>query len=187
MTENTTDEPTDFTLLQAWRNGDADAGNALVQRHFVSLQRFLRHKAGAEADELFQRTLLACVESHRRIRGDSSFRTYLFTIARHELYRFYKRRDARRRWIDVDACVLRALEPSALDLQIHRQSRRELSSALLKLPERDRRLLALVYVDELDSSTLAAALGIKPTSVRARLHRARRELRSALLAEPLGR
>ena len=53
--------------------------------------RFFEHKCRGEADELTQQTFLACVKGRDQFRGDSSFRTYLFTIPRHELYAHLRR------------------------------------------------------------------------------------------------
>ena len=63
------DAMTDLALLNAWREGDKHAGNALLGRHFQALLRFFEHKVGPDADELIQRTLLACAESFQRIRA----------------------------------------------------------------------------------------------------------------------
>ena len=76
---------TDFELLDRWRAGDASAGEALFARHFDGLCGFFATKCHGDADELVQRTLLACVGAKDQLRKQSSFRTYLFTVARQEL------------------------------------------------------------------------------------------------------
>jgi DNA-directed RNA polymerase specialized sigma24 family protein len=50
----------DLVLLDRWRARDKASGKQLFKRHFAIVYRLLRHKAGAEADELTQRTFLAC-------------------------------------------------------------------------------------------------------------------------------
>jgi RNA polymerase sigma factor (sigma-70 family) len=175
------DDLSDLVLLQDWRAGDGLAGNALLSRHFTPLRAFLRNKAGPDGDDLLQRTLLACTESCQRIRGESTFRTYLYTIARHELYRYFRQRSASNQHVDFDACVLTDPSSSVVEALVCAESRRALSEALQLLCERDRKLLSMFYVEGLDSPTLAARLGIKPTSVRARLRRARTELQAALV------
>ena len=169
----------DVALLEAWRAGDLQAGNALLGRHFRALLRFFENKAGAEADDLIQRTLLACAESYRQIRGDASFRTYLFTIARHELYRFFRQR-AQRQDIDFGVSSLRDLQTSVTARLQHRERRQALERALAQLPLDDQLLLELFYTEELDSGELAQVFGIEPSSVRARLHRARAALERLL-------
>ena len=83
---------TDFQLLEAWRAGDRAAGTELFNRHFNGLYRFFRNKVGDDADDLVQQTFLAVVKARDRFRGDSSFRTYLFTAARSKLYNHFSRK-----------------------------------------------------------------------------------------------
>jgi RNA polymerase sigma-70 factor, ECF subfamily len=59
-----------------------------------------------------------------------------------------------------------------------------LAAALARLPERDQEMLRLVAWEGLtDAGALGLVLGMSPSAVRVRLHRARRRLRR-LLAEP---
>src|SRR5262245_33747402 len=115
--------PNDIALLEACRAGDKQAGNALLARHFSALLGFFENEAGADADELIQRTLLACAESYQQIRGEASFRTYLFTIARHELYRYFRQRSQQRDRLDFGVSSLFDLKTSATG-QIQRQERK---------------------------------------------------------------
>ena len=80
------DVPQDAAQLEAWRAGDQDAGEALIERHYASILRFFRTKAGEDADDLVQLTFLRCVEASERYRGDAGFRAFLFGIARNVLF-----------------------------------------------------------------------------------------------------
>jgi RNA polymerase sigma factor (sigma-70 family) len=166
-------EATDMTLLEAWRGGDNQAGSALLGRHFKSLLRFFEHKVGPDADELIQRTMLACAESFHRFRGEASFRTYLFTIARHELFRFFRQRSARSAQLDFSVSSLQDMRTSATAQLSRQQGQAALEQAVQQLPLDDQILLELFYTEELDSRALAEIFEIEPSSVRARLHRAR--------------
>ena len=173
-------EATDDDLMRAWSAGDKAAGNLLLGRHFQSLWRFFHSKIGADADDLIQRTLLACAESHQRFRGDSSFRTYLFTIARHELYRFFRQRSQQAEHLDFGVSSLHDLRTSATARLVRAEQHGALEEAIARLPLDDQMLLELFYTEELDSPSLAVILGIEPSSVRARLHRARATLERTL-------
>lgn len=168
----------DLTLLGRWRDGDLHAGGALLARYTQPLLRFFQHRTGtsAERDELLQATFLACIESRQRIRAESSFRTYLFTIARHELFRYYRQRARRQKYLDVDDVMLIDPQLSGAERLAQRQDHAELHTAIAQLSAADRTLLQCFYVDDIDSGTLALQLGRKPSSIRARLHRARRTL-----------
>jgi RNA polymerase sigma factor (sigma-70 family) len=173
-------EPSDDSLLDAWCAGDKGAGNTLLSRHFTALWRFFENKVGADADDLIQRTLLACAESHTRIRRESSFRTYLFSIARHELYRFFRQKSSAAERLDFGVTSLSDMRTSATARLARAQDKQALESALARLPLDDQILLELAYTEELDSPALAEILGIEPSSVRSRLHRARKQLEQSL-------
>lgn len=170
----------DLTLLDAWRAGDKVAGNALLERHFSSLLRFFQNKVGADADELIQRTLLACAESYRRIRDEASFRTYMFTIARHELARYFRQRSRQQAQLDFSVSSLVDLQTSASARIGRREQLAALEQALAQLPLDDQVLLELFYVEGLDSRALAQVFDIEPGSVRARLHRVRASVARSL-------
>lgn len=89
----------DIELLDAWGQGDRAAGSALFARHFDALYRFFSTKVRDGIADLVQQTLLECVEARARFRRDCSFRTYLFQIARHNLYAHYR---ARKRVPEID-------------------------------------------------------------------------------------
>jgi RNA polymerase sigma factor (sigma-70 family) len=173
-------QPADNDLLEAWRAGDKHAGNALLTRHFAALLRFFERKVGADADELIQRTMLACVESHHRLRGEASFRTYMFTIARHELYRFFRTRSAHRAPVDFGVSSLVDLRTSASSQLTRRERITALEGALQHLSLDDQLLIELYYSEEIDSRGLAEIFGIEPSSVRTRLHRARAQIEAML-------
>ena len=82
--------PTDLELLEAWRGGDRQAGEALFERHFDAIARFFRNKVDHGIDDLIQRTFLACVESKDQFRGEASFRTFLFAVAHNVLGKHYR-------------------------------------------------------------------------------------------------
>src|SRR5918999_5651454 len=90
------DEPSDLELIARWRNGDERAATALVARHAPALARFAASSgAASDAEELVQDTLVRAFASLDTFRGDSSLRTWLFTIERRLM--LDRRRAERRR------------------------------------------------------------------------------------------
>src|SRR5678815_5111695 len=75
----------DLALLDRWCAGDADAGNQLFRRHFATVYGFFEHKVVGEVDDLVQETLVRCVSSRETFERRSTFRTYLFAVARRVL------------------------------------------------------------------------------------------------------
>jgi RNA polymerase sigma factor (sigma-70 family) len=170
----------DLALLERWRNGDREAGNQLFLRHFDSIYRFFDHKVEEEVDDLVQATFTSCVHSRDQFRGQSSFRTYLFTIARHELYAYLRKRYRHRDDIDFDRVSLEHLTTSPTGRIARDQERKLLLHALRALPLEQQLLLELHYWEEMDAAQLAEVLGTAEPATRARLSRARKALREGM-------
>jgi RNA polymerase sigma factor (sigma-70 family) len=169
----------DLGLLEQWRGGDRQAGEDLFARHFRPVYRFFEHKVGGEADELVQRTFLHCVRARDQFLGQSSFRTYLFAIARRELYG-YLREKARAPQLDFETTSIGQIltSPSGRLDRARRIDR--LREALRTLPAEQQLLLELHYWQELDAAALGEIFGAEPGTIRVRLLRARKALRVGL-------
>lgn len=183
MTETT---PTDGALLRAWADGDGAAGNALVARHFDALYGFFRTKLGGDIDDLIQRTFLAALQTHDRLRDDEAFRGYLFAIARNELYAELRRRlgkpaaDIGASSIDGLAADSKAPTPAS---QIGRAAEQILLlRGLRRLPLDDQIALELFYWKGLSAAEVGEILGQPASTVRTRMQRARARL-EGILAE----
>lgn len=172
----------DLELLNRWRNGDKSSGEALFARHFDGLYRFFEHKVGADADDLTQRTFLACVRARDQFRGASTFRTYIFAIARHELYAHLRQKAGNER-LDFDVSSIAEVVTSQATRMARAHDAEKLRQALKELPAEHQLLLELHYWHELDASALAEVFETNPGTVRVRLLRARRALKERLAPE----
>jgi RNA polymerase sigma-70 factor (ECF subfamily) len=169
----------DLVLLERWRSGDRRAGEQLLARHIADIYRFLEHKVGSDAEDLAQRTFLACVAARDQFRGHSSFRTYLFTIARHEIHH-YLRRQLGHEHVDLDASSLADIVTSAGSRVDRARQGEELRAALRQLPVEQQLLLELHYWHDLDAAALGEVFGASAGAIRVRLTRARAALRQKL-------
>lgn len=172
----------DFALLLRWRADDRQAGEQLCAKYFDEIYRFFEYKIAEKADDLVQQTFMACVRARDQFRNDASFRTYLFTIARNELY--MELRKTRRDFVDLEVSSLNELvtSPSQL-LGKHRELAR-LRAALREMPVEQQLLLEMHYWHDLPAADLATMFNTSPGSIRVRLLRARRALRDRLAGAP---
>lgn len=178
------DDRSDFDLLAAWRTGDAAAGQALFARHFRRVYRFFETKCGDEADELVQSTFLACVRARDNFRGESAFATYLFAIARNELYRVLSERRRAGARLDFDVSSIAELAPTPRTRIAGHEERVRLVHALRDLPVEQQALLELHYWEGVEIAALAEIFDSPAVTIRSRLHRARLALRERMLREP---
>ena len=176
----------DFELLRAWRAGDEASGRRLFARHFDGVLRFFRDRLPESAEDLTQQTFVACVRGKDRFRGDSSFRTYVFNIARRRLYSFL-RDDHRRRRLEAPELETASLpavgfESPSRAVEVGEQ-RRRLLRALRRLPIEMQVALELFYWEEMRVGDIADVLETPVGTVKSRLQRARARL-DAVMAEP---
>ena len=172
----------DAQLVQAWMSGDNDAGARLVERHYDAVVRFFQTKAGRAADDLVQKTFLALAEARTRFRGESSFKSFLFGIARNVLFAHLRGMAKDKSRIDGDFGVssIREFDPGVSTVAIHRAEKRLLVEGLQRLPVELQLALELYYWEELSVAELAQVLEIPPGTVKSRLHRGRQLLREAM-------
>lgn len=170
----------DVELFDAWRAGVRTAGEALFERHYEAVARFFLNKVGDEGPDLIQRTFLACVEGKQRFRGDSEFRSYLFSIAYKMLCKHY---DARRReGENVDYMEVSAAElgPSPTGLMAVADEQKLLLAALRQLPLDLQVVLELHYWESLTADEIAAVLDLPLGTAKTRLRRAKQLLEGEL-------
>src|SRR6476660_6318006 len=90
------DDAADLDLIKRWKSGDERAATALVERHAEAIARFAASVGAREdVEDLVQETFVRAFSSLDSFRGESSLRTWLFTIARRLL--LDQRRSERRR------------------------------------------------------------------------------------------
>ena len=167
-------EDDDLALLRAWRAGDTAAGEALFERHFETVYRFVRSKVGDQAEDLVQAAFLACVKGRDRFREDASFRTYLFSAARHKIIDHWRVRDRH----ETDELSAHDLGPSPSSLLNRADEERLLVMALRRIPLDLQMAIELFYVEGLKSREVAEVLDIPHGTVRSRLRRGLEQLRT---------
>jgi RNA polymerase sigma-70 factor (ECF subfamily) len=174
---------TDLDLLDAWRDGDAAAGQELVKRHYEAVYLFLYGKVDAQVSEdLTQATFETLCRKRDEFRGDSALRTFVLGIARWKLVQHFERKHAaRRRFQPLEHSV----QDPALDRSIHslfaaRDREMLVVQALRGLPLDDQLILELKDYEGLTAAQLARVFEIPPGTVASRLRRARQRLREGV-------
>jgi RNA polymerase sigma factor (sigma-70 family) len=165
------------TLLLRWRGGSREAGDRLLHRYVPELAGFFGRRSGSHADELVQRTLLACTQSVGQFEGRSTFRTYLYGIARNQ-YLMYRRAEAFARHTPVTLATLPEDGPS--QLVAVRQEQVMLILALRRVEPDFSLVLRKYYWEEHSVEEIAQELEIPVGTVKSRLARGRASLRAHL-------
>jgi RNA polymerase sigma factor (sigma-70 family) len=167
----------DFDLLETWREGDENAGRDLFGRYFESVYRFFRNKVDDAAEDLTQQTFMGLVQGRDKFRGDASFRTYLFMIARKRLYSHLRQRERRSEPVEFHTASVADFGLASPSRAVAvRQEQKLLLHALRRLPVEMQVALELFYWEELTVTEIAEVLETPVGTVKSRLQRARARL-----------
>jgi RNA polymerase sigma-70 factor (ECF subfamily) len=162
----------DLDLIALWRRGDQSAAAKLVARHAQALARFaFSFGAGDEIDDLVQDTFVRAFNSLDGFRGDSSFRTWLFTIERRLLLdrrRAEKRRPSKVEVQEGDA----ATEYDALDSMVAGEAANRVREAMKKLSPTQREVFTLRVAQGLSYKEIAELVGTTEGAARVHYHNA---------------
>ena len=173
-------DPRDAVLIAPWKAGDQRAATELVERHASALARFAASCGAREdIDELVQDTFVRAFGSLDGFRGDSSFRTWLFTIERRLL--MDRRRAERRRpqgteINEGDA----ATEYDALDDMMANEAQSRVRDAMNRLTPTQREVFVLRVNEGLSYKEIAEAVSTTEGAARVHYHNAMRAVKEFL-------
>ena len=177
-----TDDLGDQELIARWKRGDQRAATALVQRHGPSLARFAVSfgvRDQGEVEELVQDTFVRAFGSIDGFRGDSSFRTWLFTIERRLLVdrKRAEKRQGMHGEIREDSA---ATEFDASDTIVAAESARQVRRALDRLTPTQREVFLLRVNEGLSYKDIAATVKTTEGAARVHYHNALRTIKESL-------
>lgn len=166
----------------------------LLETYGPRLYALARRLCGHEEDarDLVQEVFLTAAKSWAGFRGQSDPGTWLHAIAARSCKARLRRKGGTDRrmpalsqigpWTEDRASVLAKSDTTPLDRAVRREAEDAVHTAIMELPEHFRVALVLKDMMELSIEETAAALGIKPETVKTRVHRARLLLRKRMLS-----
>lgn len=180
----------DVELVAHAKRGDERAFRTIMERHNRRLYRVARTllRDDAEAEDVVQEAYLRAFTALSSFRGDASLATWLTRITLNEaLGRKRKQRptvglDTVDAMQESGAQIIRfpnmSSDPERSTAQ--REIQKILEASIDALPEPFRVVFVMREIEEMSIEETAGFLGIRPETVKTRLHRARRLLRETL-------
>lgn len=177
----------DLNLATRVAQGDAGAFNVFYTRHAKLVFAFIYHcldGAQADAEELWQDTIVSALRALPGYRGQSQLSSWLCSIARHKVADFHRRKGR------IDGTISSLPPEHLLDLmdrgplpdEVLQQGivRAQMVEALAGLPVECRKALIARYVDECPVDEIARRLGRSYKATESLLSRGRAMLRDRL-------
>lgn len=174
------DERTDLDLVARWKDGEQVAATRLVERHALAVARFVVSLgARLEVEDVVQDTFVRAFGSLDSFRGDSSLRTWLFTIARRLL--LDRRRSDTRRGEQVEVQENDAVTGfNALDDLVADETQRRVREAIERLSPTQREVFTLRVSEGLSYKEIAGVAGTTEGAARVHYHHAMRAIKEFL-------
>lgn len=180
-------------IIQSLENDDDKFFMVNLYRDYYGLVRKTVYNITHDvqnAEDLIDDTFLRLIEKISLLRTLDNCKTaaYVVYTSRSVAINFIKRRDVERKHVyygsDTDlAEAITVREDTIESTIIHQEQIKEMSDAVLRLPEKEKELLYFKYFLEMDNEKLAEILGIAPASVRQYLTRARRKAQKLINKE----
>jgi len=166
----------DAELVQKTLAGDREAFGKLVDRHRRSVFAMALHRGfqQAEADDLAQEVFVKAFKGLGMLQEPEHFARWLYGIASHvfaDAARVHRRRQGDIGLESAPELEARGEGLAGLNLDLGRESA-EVIRALGELPEEQRLVLTLRYLENLSPKAIAERLGEPRGTIRSRLHHA---------------
>lgn len=170
----------DRELIDRWMAGDSRAASLLVERHADALARFaVSSGEREEIEELVQDTFVRAFSSLDSFRGESSLRTWLFTIERRLM--LDRRRSERRERVTVEVQAGdAATDYTALDSLLAEEAESRVRKAVDGLSPTQREVFTLRVEQGLSYREIAEVAGTTEGAARVHYHNAMRVVKELL-------
>lgn len=168
----------DLGLLRRWRDGDAEAGEALIRAHYPAIYKLVLGQVGGATDlaaDLTQSVFEVVLDKRDDVEDVAA---YLRGIARRKVLGHFRRWAAKH----TDPEVSRLIESAvgAVSCLARAEDAHLLTRALRSLSLEDQLYLLWTYAEELSQQEIAERVGLRRAQVNGRIDRARARLRARL-------
>ncbi|OFX55171.1 MAG: hypothetical protein A2066_10870 [Bacteroidetes bacterium GWB2_41_8] len=172
----------DNGLIAQLRNGNKDAFKLLFEKYGVRLYQFslkyLRDKEDSE--DLLNEVFLKIWENRRSLKTNTSFQSYLFTIAYNNIRQRFLKKSMEEKYIQIFAEENLVDSSKGEDQVDYMQIVKKINTVIDLLPARRKEIFNLSYKEELKNYEIADKLGLSEQFVKNQLSVARKYIISKI-------
>jgi RNA polymerase sigma-70 factor (family 1) len=179
--------PDDTELVARLQKGDVKAFDLVYDKYAGKLYGFgLKYlKSTAEAEELVQSVFLKLWENYKGLNTESSFKSYLFTIAYNEICRLFRKRNYWKKFV-TETMHDNNFSSSEAEESITYQSVLERVNQIINiLPAKQKSIFLMSRIDGKSSKEIAGEVGLSPGTVDNYISESLKFIRSMLNKENL--
>jgi RNA polymerase sigma-70 factor (ECF subfamily) len=155
-------------IINLAKQGDKSAMSALYELHFDTLYKFIRYKVNSDevAEDIVSEAFIKAFENLNKFKGKSTFKSWIYTIARNILVDWYKSKDKN---ISFDETYMNSQER---DYKTDDADLNFLNEIMNELKDNYRQVLEHRFIYRMSIKETAEALDITAANVKVIQHRA---------------
>lgn len=175
----------DATLIEAAKTGHLESLESLVRKHQGAVFALALSRVGdaAAAEEIAQESLIRACQKLHQLKSPERFPQWLHAITRRQIAMWARSKGRESVAFAHFGEEMQRQMPAERPADGGADRIFDISALIGALPAKLRAAAALCLEDELPPKTAAAVLGLKPATLRKRLHDARARLQRQIVAK----
>jgi len=159
--------PGDIELVKRLQGGDVEAFDLIYEKYSGKLYSFgLKYlRSTTESEELVQSVFLKVWENHKKLKEESSFKSFIFTIAYNDICKLFRKRKYLQKFICETLCE-KTFSSTEMEESIEFQSvMNRVIQIVDKLPERQKTIFWKSRQEGKTTKEIAEELRLSPGTV----------------------
>lgn len=159
--------PGDNELVEKLCGGDVEAFDQLYNKYSGKLYLFgLKYlRSSVESEELVQSVFLKIWENQKKLRKESTFKSYLFTIAYNDICKLFRKRHQQQKFIDNILHDNSQISCETEEIIDSHSALERISQIIDKLPERQKTIFLKSRQEGKSTKVIADEVGLSPGTV----------------------
>ena len=159
--------PQDSKLIENLRKGDVEAFDLVYEKYAKKLYAFsLKYlKSVEETEELVQSVFLKVWENQQNLKKETSFKSYLFTIAYNEICNLFRRRKYQQKFAAVTTIENQEASDVTEDQIDYQSVLHQIEMILARLPEKQKIIFMKSRIEGKSTKEIASEHGLSPGTV----------------------
>jgi len=179
--------PEDIELVEDLQKGGIEAFDLTYEKYSKKLYSFgLKYLRSAdEAEELVQLVFLKLWENHKTLKKDTSFKSYLFTIAYNDICKLFRKRAYYQKFIEDSIYENSQFSSRSEESIDYKSLLAQVEKIIAKLPERQRTIFEKSRFEGKTTREIADEIGLSPGTIDNYISLSLKFIRSRLQNENL--
>lgn len=172
-------QKSDYELVEKLRNGDIDAFDQIFEKYGDRLFGFSLSylKSKEETESLVQDVFLKVWENRKNLKKESSLKSYLFTIAYHEMCQIFRKKQIHKRFVEESINSPHSIINLEEQLE-YKATLEQINNLIEQLPEKQKIIFTKSRKEGKSTKEIAKEMNLAPGTIDNQISAALKFLRN---------